>query len=281
LAKAKAKKQLKGKQQKRSFPWLWVTIGVFIPVFVAAFCFMASSHNLVTPANPKDTRAAIVDQLYTSYPNEDFTTEVTKELEGYGFEVDLYQGNNVTVDFYRNLPSKGYRLIVLRSHSGAVRASSQYVGSIIGTYLFTNEPYSTIKYPKEQWNNELARARVTESSPDLFAIGAKFISNSMEGNFNNTVIIIDGCSCLYNDDLAQAFAQKGASAYLAWDATVDLDYVDRATACVVKQLCKKDATVSKAVMNTMAVVGADLKYGAVLRYYPLENGGKTLKELIQ
>jgi hypothetical protein len=43
---------------------------------------------------------------------------VTKELEDYGFEVDVYQGDNITVDFYRRLPTYGYRLIVFRAHSG-------------------------------------------------------------------------------------------------------------------------------------------------------------------
>ena len=35
-----------------------------------------------------------------------------------------------------------------------------------------------------------------------------------------------GCPCLYFDDLAQAFMEKGASAYLGWDAAVDLSYLD-------------------------------------------------------
>jgi hypothetical protein len=164
-------------------------------------------------------------------------------------------------------------------------SSPQDVESVIGTYLFTNESYSTIKYSKEQLNNELARARVTESSLDLFAIGSKFINNSMEGNFNNTVVIIDGCSCLYNEDLAQAFINKGASCYLAWDATVDLDYVDRATAYLIEQLCIKKVTVGNAVTSTMNVIGPDPKYHAVLNYYPAQNpaqsGDKTLKELIK
>jgi len=51
----------------------------------------------------------------------------------------------------------------------------------------------------------------------------------LEREFNRAVIIMTGCSCLYLEDLAQAFVAKGAPAYLAWDATVNLDYVDEAT----------------------------------------------------
>jgi hypothetical protein len=152
---------------------------------------------------------------------------------------------------------------------------------MIGTYLFTNESYTEIKHTREQLNDELAKARVAEGYPYFFAIGPKFITHSMAGNFHNTVIIIAGCSCLYNQDLAQAFTQKGASCYLAWDATVDLDYLDKATVTLIENLCSKRLPVSKAVDLTMATNGADPNYGAVLKYYPPQSGDKTLKELIQ
>jgi hypothetical protein len=94
------------------------------------------------------------------------------------------------------------------------------------------------------------------------------------------VVIVDGCSCLYEDDLAQAFVQKGASCYLVWDATANLDYVDQATAYLVKQLCVKKVSIANAVANTMKVVGPDPEYGAVLKYYPQQSSSKALKELI-
>lgn len=276
MAKLKANKT-KGKPQKKGFPWLWVAMALFIATLAAVFWLMLPSQNSVSPQN---LRAAIVDQLYTNYPNENFITEVTQDLDDYGFEVDIYQGDEVTVDFYRNLPTHGYKLIVLRVHSGAITPDPQDPKTIIGTYLFTNEPYTEIKHPKEQLADELAKARVTEAHPDFFAIGPKFVTHSMKGNFNNTVVIVDGCSCLYKDDLAQAFTNKGASAYLAWDATVDLGYVDQATISLIKNLCSERLSVSKAVDVTMATNGPDPKYKAVLQYYPAQSGDKTLKELI-
>ncbi len=127
------------------------------------------------------------------YPNEDFTAKVIKELQDFGFEVDVYQGDDITVDFYRNLPAYGYKLIIFRAHSGAMGANPQDVESMIGTYLFTNETYLQIKHPNEQLSDELAKARVVESYPYVFAIGPKFITDSMKGKFNNTVVIVDGC----------------------------------------------------------------------------------------
>jgi len=279
LAKAKVKKQSKGKPPKRDFPWLWVTVALFIAVFVLVFTLQRSQ--LITPTIPEGTRAAIVDQLYASYPNEDFTAKVAQQLEDYGFKVDLYQGDDITVDLFRNLPAYNYKLIIFRGHSGAVASSPQDRESIIGTYLFTNESFNRMKYTGERLEDELAPARVSQGYPYVFAIGPKFIINTMKGNFDNAIIIVDGCSCLYDEDLAQAFTQKGASAYLAWDATVDLDYVDEATMKLMENLCSERLPVNKAVALTMAIVGPDPQYGAVLQYYPGQSGDKTVKELIQ
>lgn len=279
MAKAKANRQTKGKPPKRGFPWLWVTVALFIAVFVLVFTLQRPQ--LITPTITEGTRAAIVDQLYTSYPNEDFTTKITQDLEDFGFQVDLYQGDDITVDLFRNLPAHNYKLIIFRGHSGAVASNPQDLESIIGTYLFTNEPFNPMKYTRERLKDELAPARVGEGYPYVFAIGPKFIINTIKGNFDNAIIIVDGCSCLYDKDLAQAFTQKGASAYLAWDATVDLDYVDEATMTLIQNLCSERLPVNKAVDLTMAIVGPDPKYGAVLEYYPPQRGAKTLKQLIQ
>ena len=275
MAKVRVKKQTRQKPMKRGFPTLWVIIALFIAAFVSIF--VLNSQQMPSPI-PEGARAAIVDQLYASYPNEEFTTKVTKELEDYGFEVDVYQGDAVTVDLYRNLP--GYSLVVFRVHSGPIGPNPRGLESPIGTYLFTNETYSQIKHLQEQLNHEVNPAKVAEGYPLVFAIGPKFITNSMRGNFNDTVVIVGGCACLYNEDLAQAFVNRGVSAYLAWDGTVDLDYVDEATISLVENLCSERLTVKKAVDLTMATKGADPKYHAALEYYPAQCGNKTIKELI-
>ncbi|MFH1002905.1 MAG: hypothetical protein V1780_02040, partial [Chloroflexota bacterium] len=204
------------KPRKRGFPWLWVivalfTAALFAPVFWHVFV-------LNTPLNLPNLKAAIIDQLYTEYPNENFTTEVKGALEAYGFQVDVYQGSEVTVNLYRNLPSYDYKLIIIRSHSGIERRMDlieRYVTEYI--VLFTNEPYTTGKYPFNQLDDSLVEAAVTEDSPRFFGITPKFISNSMQGNLRNTVVIVAGCALLHDNIMASAFTQKGASAFLAWN----------------------------------------------------------------
>jgi hypothetical protein len=147
--------------------------------------------------------------------------------------------------------------------------------------LFTNEPYSTVKYVAEQLDDQLVMARVDEGYPMVFGIPPKFISKSMKGKFDDTAIIMMGCSGIYLTELAEAFVGKGASVYLAWNGTVELYYVDEATPDLMRQLCSGNLTIKDAVDSTMDVVGPDPEHKTGLEYYPLGSGDKTLKELIK
>jgi len=280
LAKAKAKNQTKGKQAKgkplfRGLPWFaWL----FIAIVIAGVVVFVRVYAIGQPHvdNGGNSKAAIVDQLSTFKENEAFITEVTRELEDYGFEVDLYQGDEITVDFYRGLPSYGYKLIVFRAHSGILEWEEQ---THYKTTLFTNEEFRWDKHQVDVVHDRLFMASIAEDYPWVFSISPKFISESMTEEFDDTVIIMMGCEGIYLPDLAEAFIDKGASAYLAWDASVDLDYVDEATPCLIRQLCSAKATIKEAVDSTMVDIGPDPKYGAELQYYPLGTGDKSLEEL--
>ncbi len=116
----------------------------------------------------------------------------------------------------------------------------------------------------------------------MFGITADFItSRSMLGEFDDTVIIMMGCSALYYTDLAEAFLAEGASVYLGWHGSVNLHYVDEATPYLMQQLCSQNATIKEAVDSTMEVIGPDPRFLAELRFYPAKKGDKTLGELLQ
>ena len=251
----------------------WLSILALVIISLVSLPACNQAHDPLT----NSLKGAIVDQLYSLEPNEAAIGQMTQELTDYGFEVDLYQGDEVSVDLYRQLPGYGHELIVFRAHSGLLRGKGERIER---TCLFTNELYSETKHVAEQLSDQLAKARIDEYHPWIFGIGDEFVTQSMEGEFDNTVIIMMGCSCLYLEDLAEAFINKGASAYLAWVATVDLDYVDDATLSLVENLCSKELTVKKAVAETMAEKGPDPHYGAVLKYYPSKSGSHTIAELI-
>lgn len=276
MTRPKAKKQVKGKPSKRRLPWFgWLLIALAIAGIVTFIRIYPIGQ---PPDNTGKLKAAIVDQLSSFRENKAFITNVTSELENYGFEVDLYQGDNITVDFYRGLSGRGYKFIIFRTHSGILQGENQ---TYLKTTLFTNEKYSSVKYVSDQLNDRLFEASIAEGYPWVFSISPKFVTESMTKKFDHTVIIMMGCAGIYLTDLAEAFIDKGASAYLAWDASVESDYVDRATPYLIGQLCSENATIKEAVNSTMDVIGPDPRYGAELKYYPSGTGDKTVEELIR
>jgi len=259
----------------RWFGWLGIGFGIAV---IVALVSISPTNQTAGPSDSGELKAAIIDQLYRLQPNEAFIQQTTQELEDCGFEVDLYQGDEVTVNLYRELTGHGYKLIIFRAHSGLLGSEEEIIKR---TCLFTNEHYSQNKHVTEQLSDQLAMARIDQNHPWVFGIGDEFVTRSMEGRFLNTVIIMMGCATLYLDDLAQAFIQKGASTYLGWDATVGLDYMDEATPILVTNLYSKGMMIKGAVDKTMAEVGPDPDYHAYLKYYPSESGSKTIDELIR
>lgn len=239
--------------------------------------FIGCSANNAEPG----LKAAIVDQLYVLEPNQDFIDEVKAHLEAVGFDVAIYQGEQVSVNFYRQLPKHQYKLIIFRAHSGLMqRQEDSQVMVKEETYLFTGEAYSKTKYVREQLTDQMLPARMTEDYPLVFAINSKFLLTSAAGRFQDTAVIMMGCGTTYLNDMAGAFVLKGASTYIGWDSGVGIGYVDEATLVLLQNLCIEELTVEEAVAETTAQEGPDPSTGARLRYYPKESGDQTIKQLI-
>ena len=187
----------------------------------------------------------------------------------------------MTVDFYRVLPKLGYKLIVLRVHSGILLSLEESkIEPLEKTYLFSGETYTTTKYVAEQLTDKVSNAMMFEDYPLVFAVNSEFIKDS-KGNFDNTVIMAMGCESLYLDDMAAAFIEKGASVYIGWSTLVSLEYVDKATLDLLGNLCTENIMVAEGVAKTMAELGHDPYFHAYLKHYPPESGNKNLRELIK
>jgi hypothetical protein len=286
MTRARGKKPGEGKQPRAQqapsrgilsrLPWFaWLLMALAIAGGVVLVARLVASP---PGGNPGPPRAAIVDQLYRLQPNEEFIAGVTKQLEDYGFEVDLYQGDEITVDFYRRLPALGHKLIVFRAHSGLLGGGGEVLPR---TVLFASENYTTSRYPAEQLDDRVTSGGAGAGQPIMFGITAKFVTRSMKGRFDDAAIIMMGCGGIYLPDMSQAFIDKGASVYLAWDLSVVLHYVDEATHYLVSQLCSERATLAEAMQSTMQVIGPDPQYEARLKCYPPEQADKTLAELLQ
>ena len=234
------------------------------------------------PQDDSGPKAAIIDQLAVMEPNQEFIEQVTTELETCGFEVDVYSGEEVSVELYRQLPQYGYKLIIFRAHAGLLQAeeNSEVVGVKQATYLFTAEEYRPTRYVREQLDDQILPAEMETDFPLVFAVNSKFALESMEGSFDDTLIIMMGCSCSYLEDMATAFTLKGASTYMGWNGSVSLDYVDRAAADFITNLCSGNMTVNEAALETMTGIGPDPYWGASLKFHPRESSGQTIAGLI-
>lgn len=215
-------------------------------------------------------RAAIVDQLSLTAPNPAFVEEATDALERAGYVVDYYPGEEVTVDFYRNLPRHGHELIILRAHAG------RHLGAdgkpTDDADLFTSEPYVRTKYVDEQRTRRLARVRFSldesADNPAYFGIKPDFVKSSMRGEFAGTTVILMGCDVVRSQSLAEAFVQKGADAVVGWDGPVSASHTDAATLNLLQHLLDDDLPVKEAAAAAMVEVGPDPSYDSVLLSYP-------------
>ena len=211
--------------------------------------------------------AAIVDQLSLTFPNEEFVQDATAKLEAAGYTVDYYPGEEVTVNFYRRLPTRGYDLILFRSHADRLLTETPAGELVDEVILFTSEPYTTERYQSEQAANDLVIARYRDGGEPYFGIGAGFIDNGA-GDYDGATIIMMGCEGLLTERTAEAFVGRGAEVYISWDETVSAAHTDAATGVLLQHLLIEGLPAGDAVALTMAELGPDPFYGSELAVYP-------------
>jgi len=237
------------------------------------------SPNQTAAISTSEPKAAIVDHLSLTVPNQTFIETATNILKQAGYTVDYYPSKQVTVDFYRNLPTRGYALVILRVHSSATD-----VGGTEGPVaLFTSERVSSTKYVYEQLTDQLVGVAYSVEEKErgiaYFGINPPFITHSMKGKFQNTTIIMMGCEGLDNPLMAEAFRQKGAKVYISWNQPVSASHTDLATTTLLQHLLIEKLTVKQAIQETFKEVGADPAYRSLLVYYPLEVGEQTIESI--
>ncbi len=239
-------------------------------------------------------RAVIIDQLYEDMPNEEFHIKATQYLETAGYVVDLVTTQDVTVDFYKNLPKMNYKYVVVRTH-GAENTNN--------VVLFTGEKYSEEQYIQEQLFGQVTKAaplletsflvnednsssewvivnasfrylttpvdRVNNIANEYFAISPKLISGAMNGKFNDTVFILGGCNTLSNPSLADALIKKGASAVIGWDNTVGSRDNDFATLQYLDDVFSNEIEMKDAVelISSYYLVPGYMPYPATFTLY--------------
>jgi len=257
-------------RERRIATAIFLVFILLIVIFSSYFTynFLNQPQNPTTNPASSQLKAAIVDQLSLTFPNQTFIETATNTLKQAGYTVDYYPGERVTVEFYRNLPTHDYGLIILRVHSKATNPH-RTEGPIT---LFTSERYDRSKHVYEQLSDQLVG--VAFSQDDIregityFGIDPPFVTQCMKGTFQNTIVIMMGCEGLNNTKMAEAFIQKGAKAYIGWTNSVQARHTDQATTRLLQHLVIDKQTIKQAVETVMKEVEPDPVYNSQLTYYP-------------
>lgn len=256
---------------------LWAGVaGLTLLIFLLAFRRFSLQPTNSSPPVSAGRTAAIVDQVALTVPNPQFTEQALAYLITAGFDVDVYEGEDITVEFFRTLPTRGYDLILFRTHSTNDFLDVTLPGDPV--YLYTGERHDRNRYTYLQLTRQIMAGRVLyeEDAPALFIIGPKFVRQSMKGRFEDTLLIIGGCDSLSTTDLADAFLERGASAVVGWNGLVDLTHNDQALLYLLRMLAVEGLSVEQAVARTRVDIGPDPALGSLPNYYPPERGDQRI-----
>lgn len=250
-----------------------LTLALILATSVVAYALI-TKNTPTNPFQPQTLKAAIIDQLSLTYPNNTFWQTANTLFYNAGWRMYYYAGGAIsdTVDFYRNLPQQGFKIIILRVHT----ALNPETGTLA---LFTSEKWddakATTTYLTDILNDRLAKVSITENSTAYFGLTPNFIE-TMNGNFQDVIIIAMGCDTLTNTKMAQAFTEKGAKAYIGWTGPVSAPHTDAATQQLLTHLITEQKTIAQAIQETINEVGTDPTYKSTLSYYPIEAANQKI-----
>ena len=201
-------------------------------------------------------KAVIIDQLYKDYPSQSYRNEVTEILSKAGYKVDIVETDEVTLEYYKQLPSMNYKIIIFRGHS-----LGESNGVTESASLFTGEIYTHHKYIKEQFLDQVAvgvpylfsELRETggvgsqPANHTYFVVGSKMVDELMVGNFDESIIILAGCETMEGTLLADSLLKRGASDVIGWSGLIGIYNNDRVVTYLLNKTLAEGSDISEAV----------------------------------
>ncbi|MBX5329121.1 MAG: hypothetical protein QHH18_04760 [Candidatus Bathyarchaeota archaeon] len=230
---------------------------------------------LLQKPNKFSLNAAIIDQIGEKFPSnstmaQEFNETSVSILEQAGFSVTYHRYETVKVNFFKELAKRDYGIIILRAHY-AKRDSETEVD------IFTSEEYRDGVY------DYVSKGNYTwEPGKFYFAITPDFIKH-LDGVFPKSIIIAMGCWSLKPgyEEMADAFIQKGATAYIGWTEEVDISHSDKETVRLLRMLLEEKMSIADAVGNV--VPDWTFPPGSRMTFYPHTDiiGNLKISDLIE
>ena len=249
------------------------TTGVFVSIILTVTYFAGGDlYDGNFSYNGVD-KAAIVDQLHKDIPNLQFQNKAQTLLEDAGYQVDLFTTEDITVDFYKKLPTMNYKFIVFRTHSVALGTVENSAS------LLTGEIYNIESHIDEQLSGQLKKAvpflydHVEKVgwealvNQTYFTIGSKAVNEIMQGEFDKSIIILGGCDTLSGRNLADSFLKRGASAVIGWDGLIGFRDNDRVILELLEKILSDGEDISNAVESTKENFVSHTPYSPTLKYF--------------
>lgn len=253
---------------------IFLAIIVVVTSAIITINLQPDSIQIENQSNDKLSRAAIIDQLHYDKPNKIFQQNVTNYLEAAGYNVDLYTTRDITVDFYKLLPSMNYEFIVIRTHSLGIgeveESSSLFTGEIHNNYDHIEEQYSRIVghgVPFLPGEVEELGGFEAMKNQTFFVVGSKFIDKQMIGTFPKSKIILAGCETTQGDQLAKSLLFRGASEVVGWDGLVSSRQNDEVIMQVLEETFVNGIELEEAVESVMKQYEQKLLTDTELSHY--------------
>lgn len=208
-------------------------------------------------------RAVILDGLSTDHPNQTFIRSVMSVLMYAGYEVNIYNSENITLKLLKELPTKNYDLVIFRVHGGRIR---QPIGLYIGSGLFI-EKCNPDSHVEEIESGYLLIGRPFFSNDTYCVAPPHYITNKLQGRFKNTLIIAMSCFTGNDDAMAMAFFSRGAGAYIGFSGKISPDYADAFTITFLRKLYVEKFPLQEAFTQVREELGPDPYYGGMPTLY--------------
>ena len=265
-AKGSPKKRDGIRESERGYLWgklhlkrprtalIFVTFLIVLTISVLVWTNSSStSNNQQHQPVTQTPKAVIVDGLYSSSPNAAFLDNISTNLFAAGFRVDVYKGENATIDLLRNIG--GYAVLILRLHSA--------IDAYGNLYIFSGEPFAYSKYQSDLLLGNVKRARDFNGN-EYFAIDIQLLGARTQDSLKGSTIVLMGCNGTGSSRGVGGIIARGVNAFVGWNGYVDLSHSDQTTLVLIKALYSEKLSAEEAVQESMTIIGPDPSYKTVL-----------------